>query len=132
MISSGYTSRRPASGATIAGKRPPHPISRPAPARAATQRTGKVSRWGTSLGVRIPQDAVERLHLKAGESVNFEFADGAITIRRAKPRRKYSEAELLNDITPALYGPDLVPDSVGREIILASAPITPTAVKSCI
>ena len=103
--------------AIITRKRRPHPTPRPAPTRAATQRTGKVSRWGNSLGVRIPQEAVEQLHLKDGESVNFEFADGAITIRRAKPRRKYTEAELLKGVTPSNCGPDLVPDSVGREII---------------
>jgi antitoxin MazE len=99
--------------AIITRKRRSQPSPRPTP----RQPTGKVSRWGNSLGVRIPQEAVERLHLKDGESVNFEFADGAITIRRAKPRRKYSEAELLKGITPALCGPDLVPDAVGREII---------------
>jgi antitoxin component of MazEF toxin-antitoxin module len=69
------------------------------------------------LGVRIPQEAVEQLHLKDGESVHFEFAADVITIRRAKPRRKYTEAELLKGVTPAMCGPDLIAAPSGREII---------------
>jgi antitoxin MazE len=82
-----------------------------------SHRTGKVSRWGNSLGVRIPQEAVERLHLKDGESVHFEFAQDVITIRHAKRRRKYTEAQLLKGVTPAMCGPDLIAVPTGREII---------------
>ncbi len=86
-------------------------------ARSQPSRSGKLSRWGNSLGVRIPQEAVERLHLKEGESVNIECGADAITIRRSKPRRKYKESELLKGITPELCGPDLIPRPAGREII---------------
>jgi antitoxin MazE len=84
---------------------------------SVAQRTGKVSQWGNSLGVRIPQEAVEQLHLKDGESVHFEFAQDTITIRRASPRRKYTEAQLLKGITPAVCGPDLIANPTGREIV---------------
>jgi len=80
-------------------------------------KVSKVARWGNSLGVRIPQEGVERLRLKEGESVNVRVHGDTITIRRAKPRKKWTEAELLKGITPRMCGPDLVPDRSGKELI---------------
>jgi antitoxin MazE len=81
------------------------------------QKTGKLSRWGNSLGVRIPQEGVEQLRLKDGESVSFEFRHDAITIRRTKPRKRWTEAELLKGVTPEMCGPELITGTVGREMI---------------
>jgi len=80
-------------------------------------KVSKVARWGNSLGLRIPQEGVEQLKLKEGESVRVRVQDDTITIRRAKPRRKWTEAELLKGVTPAICGPDLIPDRKGKELI---------------
>ena len=66
------------------------------------QKTGRVSRWGNSLGVRIPQEAVERIGLKEGDSVNLEIRGDTMTIRRTRRRRKWTEAELLRGVTPEM------------------------------
>jgi antitoxin MazE len=84
---------------------------------AAIQKTSRVARWGNSLGVRIPQEAVEQLGLKEGESVNMRIGNGSITIRPARQRKKWTEEELLKGVTPDICGPDLIPNRVGREII---------------
>lgn len=84
---------------------------------ARIQKTSKISRWGNSLGVRIPQEAVEHLQLKEGESVSVEVAAGAITIRRARQRRKWTEAELLKGITPEMLPGESWPVRVGRETL---------------
>ena len=81
------------------------------------EKVSKVARWGNSLGFRIPQEGVERLKLKEGESVNVRVKGDTITIRRAKVRRKWTEKELLKGVTPASCGPDLVPDRRGRELV---------------
>jgi antitoxin MazE len=81
------------------------------------ERVSKVARWGNSLGFRIPQEGVDRLKLKAGERVAVRVSGDTITIRRAKRRRKWTEAELLKGVTPSMCGPDLVPDRRGRELI---------------
>jgi antitoxin MazE len=86
-------------------------------ATATVQKTSKIARWGNSLGLRIPQEGVEQLKLKEGESVDIRVKGDTITIRRAKPRRKWTEKELLKGITPAICGPDLIPDRKGRELI---------------
>lgn len=81
------------------------------------EKVSKVARWGNSLGLRIPQEGVDQLKLKEGESVNVRVKGDTITIRRVKPRKKWSEQELLKGVTPSICGPDLIPDSSGRELI---------------
>jgi antitoxin MazE len=81
------------------------------------QKVSKVARWGNSLGFRIPQEGVERLGLEEGESVNVRVTGDTITIRKANPRKKWTEKELLKGVTPAICGPDLVPDRRGRELL---------------
>jgi antitoxin MazE len=84
---------------------------------ATVERTSKVARWGNSLGVRIPQEAADELHLKSGESVKVQVKNGVLTIRKAKVRKKWTEAELLQGVTPDMCEPDLIPDQVGKELI---------------
>jgi len=89
-------------------------------AGGAIEKVNKVARWGNSLGFRIPQEGVDRLKLKEGDSVSVQVKGDTITIRRAKPRKKWTEKELLKGITPDMCGPDLVPDRVGAELIRES------------
>lgn len=80
-------------------------------------RTGRVSRWGNSLGVRIPQEGVKRLGLKDGESVEMEITANSITIRPSKQRKKWTEAELLKGVTPDMVGGEVDwGPPVGKEV----------------
>jgi antitoxin MazE len=75
-----------------------------------------VTRWGNSLGLRIPKDVADRAGLRAGCRVEIEAEDGRVVITPARPR--YKLADLLDDMTPEAmheafdWGPD-----VGREIV---------------
>jgi antitoxin MazE len=86
-------------------------------AAGAVQKVSKVARWGNSLGLRIPQEGVDQLHLKEGQSVSVRIKGDAITIRPLKARKKWTEEELLKGVTPGICGPDLVPDRVGKELL---------------
>ena len=81
------------------------------------EKVSKVARWGNSLGFRIPQEGVDRLKLKNGERVKVRVKDDSITISRAKTRKKWTEKQLLKGVTPAICGPDLIPDRAGRELV---------------
>jgi antitoxin MazE len=81
------------------------------------EKISKVARWGNSLGFRIPQEGVDQLGLKEGESVFVRVRGDTITIRRASTRRKWTEEELLKGVTPDLCGPDLIPDRMGKELL---------------
>jgi antitoxin MazE len=86
-------------------------------ANGTIEKVSKVARWGNSLGFRIPQEGVERLGLKDGESVKVRVVGDTITIRRAKARKKWTEKELLKGVTPSICGPDLIPNRRGRELL---------------
>jgi antitoxin MazE len=75
----------------------------------------QISRWGNSLGVRIPKQIAERAGLREGARVEIEAEDDRVVIKRA---RRYQLAELLQGMTPQAmreafdWGPDR-----GREIV---------------
>ena len=61
------------------------------------EKIGKVARWGNSLGFRIPQESVDRLELKEGETVNVRVKGDTINICRGQsakngPRRNFLKA----------------------------------------
>jgi antitoxin MazE len=68
------------------------------------RRKSTVSRWGRSLGLRIPQEAVDQLNLKAGEQVSMELAEDRITIKRSRSGKKWTEAALLKGVKPEMVG----------------------------
>jgi len=72
---------------------------KPSPHRHCT-----LSRWGNSLGVRIPQEAAEQLKLRAGARVSVEVGKDSITIKPLRRTRKWSEADLLKGVTPEAAG----------------------------
>lgn len=80
-----------------------------------------ISRWGNSLGIRIPKEVASRAGLSEGAQVEIEARHGEVVISPLKPRLRYSLEELLTGVTPEEahasssevdWGPD-----VGREII---------------
>ena len=75
-----------------------------------------ISRWGNSLGLRIPKDIAGRVGLSPGDQVDVQASLDQIVI--TLPRRRYRLEELLEGMTPEAmheafdWGPD-----AGREII---------------
>jgi antitoxin MazE len=75
-----------------------------------------VSRWGNSLGVRVPKDLAAEAGLAEGTPVEIVAEGTRIVISRAA--RRYTLEELLTGMTPEEmhkafdWGPD-----VGREIV---------------
>ncbi|HEY3888049.1 MAG TPA: AbrB/MazE/SpoVT family DNA-binding domain-containing protein [Caulobacteraceae bacterium] len=76
----------------------------------------QISKWGNSLGVRIPKDVARRVGLAAGAQVEVEAEGGRIVIAPSAPR--YRLEDLLKGMTPEAmrdafdWGPD-----VGREVV---------------
>ena len=76
----------------------------------------QVVRREKELWLPLPTLAVNHLKLKEGDRIHITIGSGEIVLRRGKPQRKWSEAELLKGVTPQICGPDLVPDIAGNEI----------------
>lgn len=55
-----------------------------------------VTKWGNSLGIRIPALLAEKAHLQNGTPIEIEFKDEVIMIRR----QRYNLEEMLSLVTP--------------------------------
>ena len=75
----------------------------------------QISKWGNSLGLRVPRDVAAQTGLTDGAQVDVEARDdGSIVIRKAKPR--YTLEELIAGMTPDKEHPALFDDEPrGRE-----------------
>ncbi|NEP63014.1 MAG: AbrB/MazE/SpoVT family DNA-binding domain-containing protein [Symploca sp. SIO2G7] len=60
--------------------------------------TQKVSTWGNSLGIRLPQAITLQLGLQEGTLLTLTVKDNQIILAPAKP--KYSLDELLQEANP--------------------------------
>jgi len=60
--------------------------------------TQKVSMWGNSLGVRLPQTIIQQMGLKPGDSIAISTEGNRIILSPARPR--YTLDQLLKDVTP--------------------------------
>ena len=75
-----------------------------------------ISRWGNSLGLRLPKSLAEQIGVHAGERVDMTVEGDALVLRASAPR--YVLADLLLNMTPQAardafdWG-----DDVGREVI---------------
>jgi antitoxin MazE len=58
----------------------------------------RVSKWGNSLAIRLPQAAVKSLRVHEGEQVELSIEGDRIEVRAARPR--YRLVDLLREITP--------------------------------
>jgi len=76
---------------------------------------GKVAKWGNSLALRIPRDAVKTLGLTDGSDVTVVVKDQSMTIRRT--RRITTLDDLLKGVTQRNSGGEIDFGSpVGREV----------------
>ena len=77
--------------------------------------TTRVSRWGNSLGVRLPKSVALEAQLDEGDTVDVSLADGAIVIKPSRPR--YSLEELVERInTRNRHAPTDWGQPVGHEV----------------
>jgi antitoxin MazE len=59
----------------------------------------KVTKWGNSLGLRVPRDVAARAGLTEGARVDIEgYEDGRIVITPS--RRRFTIEELVEGMTP--------------------------------
>jgi antitoxin MazE len=76
----------------------------------------QVSRWGNSLGVRLPKELAMRLGVTDGSRVEMTAEPGRIVISVARP--VYSLEELLVGMTPeAMHEAFDWGGDVGREVV---------------
>lgn len=74
-----------------------------------------VSKWGNSLGVRIPKEVASQLGLRNGSPVDVVTEGNRIVISPKRPR--FTLEELLANVTPEIREAFDWSFDVGREIV---------------
>lgn len=75
----------------------------------------RVSKWGNSLAVRLPQAAARSLGVHEGEEVELTLQGDRVEIRAARPR--YRLDDLIAQITPDNQPEPLDVPPVGKELL---------------
>lgn len=76
-----------------------------------------VSRWGNSLGLRIPRGFVQALKLEERARVDVNVENGALVVRPVEERKKYDLDTLVAGITDEnRHDESSTGHSVGNEI----------------
>jgi antitoxin MazE len=75
----------------------------------------RVSRWGNSLAIRLPQAAVKSLQVQQGEQVELIIEGDRIEIRPARPR--YRLEDLVRQIMPENQPEPIDVPPVGEELL---------------
>ena len=75
-----------------------------------------VTKWGNSLGVRIPSALAKQIELTEGMQVGISIVDGKLVIQ-PEHRHKYTLDELLDGMTPENCHSEVeMGEPVGNEI----------------
>ena len=64
------------------------------------QNQTKVSQWGNSLAIRLPQALVNELGIERGAEVALHIEDGGFTLTIPCLPKKFTLEELLAGVTP--------------------------------
>lgn len=64
-------------------------------------QTITLSRWGNSLGLRLPKGVIEDQRLHAGDKVTVELVGGDIVVKKMVEPKKYNLSEILGCFRPA-------------------------------
>ncbi len=76
----------------------------------------QISKWGNSLGLRVPKDIAEQVGLHEGTRVDVEARDdGSVVIRKAVKR--YTLEELVAGMTPDKAHPSWDDPPRGEELL---------------
>ena len=81
-----------------------------------------VSKWGNSLGIRIPAVVANALSVKSGDVINFEIKDDSVLLKKEKTTKQMFEefyGKSFSKITKEdIGGADLVDfgEDIGSEV----------------
>ena len=61
-----------------------------------------VTKWGNSLGFRIPRGIAESMNIEAGDALEITPSEGGLLVKKAELRgKRYILADILDSFIPA-------------------------------
>jgi len=68
----------------------------------------QVSKWGNSLGFRIPRGIADSLNIQAGDTLSLAPAEGGLLLKKSLDRgKRYTLAEILDSFAPSSTHPEV-------------------------
>ena len=67
----------------------------------------KISKWGNSLGVRLPRAAIEATGFGEGAQLELEIDGQELRLKPAHPIKRYRLEDLVAEITPENRHPEI-------------------------
>lgn len=78
--------------------------------------TQVITKWGNSLGIRIPRSLASQINLEEGMEVILAIEEGNLVLKPQR-RKKYTLDQLLEGMTPEHFHPEVdLGKPVGNEI----------------
>ena len=67
-----------------------------------------ISKWGNSLGFRIPRGIADSLNIRAGDTLELSPAEDGLLLKKVPPSgKRYSLADILDSFPPASAYPEV-------------------------
>ncbi len=61
-----------------------------------------ITKWGNSLGFRIPRGIADSLDIQAGDALELTPADGGLLLKKAPSKgKRYALADILDSFAPS-------------------------------
>lgn len=61
-----------------------------------------ITKWGNSLGFRIPRGIADSLDLEAGDTLELTPAEGGLLVKKVSPAgKRYALADILDSFAPS-------------------------------
>lgn len=68
----------------------------------------QISKWGNSLGFRIPRGIVDSMGIKAGDALELIPSEEGLLIKKAeKGGKRYALADILDSFAPSTEYPEI-------------------------
>lgn len=67
-----------------------------------------ISKWGNSLGFRIPRGIADSLDIQAGDTLELTPAEGGLLLKKARlTGKRYALADILDSFAPSSVHPEV-------------------------
>jgi antitoxin MazE len=67
-----------------------------------------ITKWGNSLGFRIPRGIADSLNIRAGDTLELAPAEDGLLLKKARRKEKrYALADILNSFAPSSVHPEV-------------------------
>ena len=68
----------------------------------------QITKWGNSLGFRIPRGIADGLNIQAGDTLELTPAEGGLLVKKTEAKgKRYALADILDSFAPSSAHPEV-------------------------